>query len=129
MIVASRRIASTSFTSNICFLERKRAPNPVLPQEFPLVHEVATTGQRPLSFHPVDFSRVDLYADCLATPWSAANDRWGRVGGAEVGLLAVAVEDSEDLDWAAVAGHPMRGHGVELGGVAGFDQEFALAEQ
>ena len=43
--------------------------------------------------------------------------------------LAVAVEDREDLGGAAVAEDPVRGHGVELGGLADLDEVLSFAEQ
>ena len=46
-----------------------------------------------------------------------------------MGSLAVVVEDREDLDGLAVPCDPVRGHGVELGGVADLDEVLPFAQE
>ncbi|CAA9513218.1 MAG: hypothetical protein AVDCRST_MAG67-2929 [uncultured Solirubrobacteraceae bacterium] len=41
----------------------------------------------------------------------------------KVGAFAVVIEDGQELGRAAVAGHAVRGHGVEAGGLAGLVEE------
>ena len=44
-------------------------------------------------------------------------------------VLAVAIEDRQDLDRRAVPGDPVRCHGVEFGGLPRFDQMLAVSQQ
>ena len=53
--------------------------------------------------------------------------RWGSV--VDVSALAVAVEDHDEFRGAVAGCAGVRGHGGELGGLAGLDDDLAFAEQ
>ena len=56
--------------------------------------------------------------------------RWlGRGFVVDVGALAVAVEDHDELRWAVNGREGVRCHGGELGGLAGLDGDLAFAER
>ena len=54
---------------------------------------------------------------------------WARLFAVDVGALAVAVEDHDELGRAVDGGEGVRRHGGELGGLAGLDDDLAFAER